>query len=208
MAFAARFRPNSSHVSAPAIRPLRRDDRRPSPHRDVARRHETRASALLVRGRRGDRSEGRGGVHRPQHVWDTPGHDRGAPRRGAPDRPPAHAPRGRRPNRGRLRQAIWSRDPGSRGGSGLRERGALARRGRGQPPPLPARLLGALRDAVLEADEKLEQAVNGLSDEDAYRPERPGAWSVAQLLAHLSITERMLQSWLDEAARGERPGID
>jgi len=83
-----------------------------------------------------------------------------------------------------------------------------SRSGRGQPPPLPARLLGALRDAVLEADEKLEQAVNGLSDEDAYRPERPGAWSVAQLLAHLSITERMLQSWLDEAARGERPGID
>ncbi|HZE19153.1 MAG TPA: PDZ domain-containing protein [Candidatus Angelobacter sp.] len=82
------------------------------------------------------------------------------------------------------------------------------RTGRGEPPPHPDRLVGALRSAVLEADAKLERAVDGLPDEDAYRPERPGAWSVAQLLAHLSITERMLQSWLDEAGRGGRPGID
>ena len=68
--------------------------------------------------------------------------------------------------------------------------------------------MGSLRKAVLESDAKLERAVDGLSDGDAYRPERPGAWSVAQVLAHLSITERMLQCWLDEAARGERAAID
>jgi hypothetical protein len=31
---------------------------------------------------------------------------------------------------------------------------------------------------------------------------------VAQTLAHLSITERMLQCWLDETGRGGRPAID
>jgi uncharacterized protein YndB with AHSA1/START domain len=85
----------------------------------------------------------------------------------------------------------------------------LARRsGRGEPPPTPERLLRAMSDAVAEADVTLEKAVRGLSDGDAYRPERPEAWSVAQVLAHLSITERMLQCWLDQAARGERPTID
>jgi uncharacterized protein YndB with AHSA1/START domain len=83
-----------------------------------------------------------------------------------------------------------------------------SRTGRGEPPPHPDRLVGSLRSAVLESDAKLERAVEGLSDGDAYRPERPGAWSVAQVLAHLSITERMLQCWLDETARGERPAID
>ncbi len=83
-----------------------------------------------------------------------------------------------------------------------------SRTGRGEPPPHPDRLVGSLRKAVLESDAKLERAVDGLSDGDAYRPERPGAWSVAQVLAHLSITERMLQCWLDEAARGERAAID
>jgi hypothetical protein len=82
------------------------------------------------------------------------------------------------------------------------------RAGRGEPPPLPDRLLRTLRQAILDADAKLEAAVEELSDEDAYRPEGPEAWSVAQLLAHLSITERMLQCWLDQAARGERPAID
>jgi hypothetical protein len=65
-----------------------------------------------------------------------------------------------------------------------------------------------MSEAVREADAKLERAVAGLSDEDAYRPEGPDAWSVAQVLAHLSITERMLQCWLDQAARGERPTVD
>jgi len=82
------------------------------------------------------------------------------------------------------------------------------RNGRGEPPPHPERLLKTLREAVPRADTKLDAAVRGLSDEDAYRPEGPDAWSVAQLLAHLSITERMLQCWLDQAARGERPAVD
>ena len=83
-----------------------------------------------------------------------------------------------------------------------------SRSGRGDPPPHRDRLVGALRDAVRESDAKLQRAVDGLSDEEAYRPEGPDAWSVAQVLAHLSITERMLQCWLDEAARGGRPVID
>jgi len=82
------------------------------------------------------------------------------------------------------------------------------RKGREKPPPGPDRMIRILRDAVKEADARLEAAVEGLSDADAYRPEGPGAWSVAQVLAHLSITERMLQCWLDQAARGERPAID
>jgi len=82
------------------------------------------------------------------------------------------------------------------------------RKGRGESPPGPDRMVRILRDAVKEADSKLEAAVEGLTDAEAYRPEGPGAWSVAQVLAHLSITERMLQCWLDQAARGERPAID
>ena len=86
---------------------------------------------------------------------------------------------------------------------------ALAcRKGRGEPPPGPDRVIRTLRDAVKEANAKLEKAVEGLSDADAFRPEGPGTWSVAQVLAHLSVTERMLQCWLDQAARGERPAID
>jgi len=69
-------------------------------------------------------------------------------------------------------------------------------------------MIRILRDAVKEANVKLVHAVEGLSEADAYRQEGPGAWSVAQVLAHLSITERMLQCWLDQAARGERPAID
>jgi hypothetical protein len=82
------------------------------------------------------------------------------------------------------------------------------RRGRGEPPPQPDRLVRAMRKAALEAGARLESAVDGLSERDAYRPERQGAWSAAQTLAHLSITERMLQCWLDETARGGRPAID
>ena len=82
------------------------------------------------------------------------------------------------------------------------------RRGRGEPPPQPERLVRDMRKAVLDAGSRLESAVEGLSEQDAYRPEREGAWSVAQTLAHLSITERMLQCWLDETARGGRPAID
>jgi uncharacterized protein YndB with AHSA1/START domain len=82
------------------------------------------------------------------------------------------------------------------------------RSGRGEPPPTPDQLLQRMSEAVTAADAKLEKAVDGLSDADAYRPEKPEAWSVAQVLAHLSITERMLQCWLDQAARGERPRIE
>ncbi|HYQ90384.1 MAG TPA: DinB family protein [Candidatus Binatia bacterium] len=82
------------------------------------------------------------------------------------------------------------------------------RSGRGEPPPAPAPMLRGMCEAVMEADAKLEKAVQGLSDADAYRPEGSDAWSVAQVLAHLSITERMLQCWLDQAVRGERPVID
>jgi hypothetical protein len=82
------------------------------------------------------------------------------------------------------------------------------RSGRGEPPPAPDPMLRGMCEAVMEADAKLEKAVQGLSDADAYRPEGPDAWSVAQVLAHLSITERMLQCWLDQAVRGERPVID
>lgn len=82
------------------------------------------------------------------------------------------------------------------------------RSGRGSPPPRPRDLVRKLRGEVEAADANLEKAVEGLSDEAAYRPEAPAKWSVAQVLAHLSLTERMLQCWLDEAARGGRPMID
>jgi hypothetical protein len=82
------------------------------------------------------------------------------------------------------------------------------RSGRGSPPPPPAELVRKLRQEVATADAGLQKAAAGLSDEAAYRSEAPAKWSVAQVLAHLSLTERMLQCWLDEAARGGRPMID
>ncbi len=81
------------------------------------------------------------------------------------------------------------------------------RSGRGDPPPGREPLIRMIRESAAEGAVELEAAVRGLSDADAYRPEGPEAWSVAQVLAHLSITERMLQCWLDQAARGERPAI-
>ncbi len=83
-----------------------------------------------------------------------------------------------------------------------------SRSGRGEPPPSPQRLLRLLQGSAQEADSRLETAVEGVADDDAYRPESPGKWSVAQVLAHLSLTERMLQCWLDEAARGGPPSIE
>lgn len=82
------------------------------------------------------------------------------------------------------------------------------RSGRGDPPPTRERLIETMRAAMAVASPKLQAAVDGLSDEDSYRPEGPDAWSVAQVLAHLSLVERMLQCWIDQAARGARPAID
>ena len=82
------------------------------------------------------------------------------------------------------------------------------RPGRGEPPPDLQGLLLKLREDVRRADSALDKALENLSDSDAYLPEKPEAWSVAQVLAHLSGTERMLQCWLDHAARGGRPEID
>ena len=58
------------------------------------------------------------------------------------------------------------------------------------------------------ANVKLRKAVEGLAEDVAYVPEGPNKWSVAQVLAHLSVTERVFQCWLDEAVRGGRPAID
>jgi uncharacterized protein YndB with AHSA1/START domain len=79
------------------------------------------------------------------------------------------------------------------------------RKHRTQPPPSQIELLQTLREAVAAADTKLADALRGLSDGDAYRPEALGKWSVAQVLAHLSVTERMAQCALDEAIRGGNP---
>ena len=79
------------------------------------------------------------------------------------------------------------------------------RKHRTQPPPSQIELLDTLREAMASADGKLLEAIRGLSDSDAYRPEAHGKWSVAQVLAHLSVTERMMQSALDEAIRGGNP---
>ena len=83
-----------------------------------------------------------------------------------------------------------------------------SRPGRGEPPPDRGRLARTLHENVRQADAALEKAVEGISDSDAYLPEGPEAWSVAQVLAHLSVTERALQCWLDQTARGERFVID
>jgi uncharacterized protein YndB with AHSA1/START domain len=79
---------------------------------------------------------------------------------------------------------------------------------RTQPPPSQSGLLDRLRASVAEADAALEEAVRGLGDADAYRPEAAGRWSVALVLAHLSVVERMTQAALDEAARGGRPALE
>ena len=82
------------------------------------------------------------------------------------------------------------------------------RAGRGQPPAAPFEICERLRKDNEAANAKLAKALDGLTDEALYRPETPKKWSVAQVLAHLSLTERMLQCWIDEAARGMRPAID
>ena len=115
-----------------------------------------------------------------------------------------------------LVNAIRARRPGDRiqvrvvrGGEEVRALVTLGTRtGREEPPPARKQLLEGMRKAIREADAKLEEAVSGLSEKDAYRPERQDAWSVAQVLAHLSLVERMLQCWLDQTARGERPAVN
>ena len=115
-----------------------------------------------------------------------------------------------------LVHAIQSRRPGDRiqikavrGGEEVRVSVTLGcRSGREEPPPARKQLIEMMREAVGEADARREQAVSGLSDKDAYRHEKPDAWSVAQVLAHLSLVERMLQCWLDQTARGERPAVN
>jgi hypothetical protein len=110
---------------------------------------------------------------------------------------------------------IQARTPGQalplevvRGGERLAFEPVLAeRRHRTVPPPTQIELLRTLREAVAAADAALAKAVRGLSDSDAYRPEAPGKWSVAQVLAHLSVTERLMQCALDEAVRGGSPRI-
>lgn len=76
------------------------------------------------------------------------------------------------------------------------------------PPPPQIEVLRVVRASIEAADKALTEAVQYLSDADAYRPEAPGRWSVAQLLAHLSVSERMLQCWLDEAIRGGHPTVE
>ncbi len=82
------------------------------------------------------------------------------------------------------------------------------RAGRKDPAPPQIEVLRVVRAAIEAADNSLAEAVQDLSDASAYRPEAPGKWSVAQVLAHISVSERMLQCWLDEAIRGGRPVLD
>jgi uncharacterized protein YndB with AHSA1/START domain len=82
------------------------------------------------------------------------------------------------------------------------------RTARTEPPPPREDLLARIREASSRANVKLRKAVEGLSEESATKPEGPNKWSVAQVLAHLSVTERVFQCWLDEAIRGGRPAID
>jgi uncharacterized protein YndB with AHSA1/START domain/uncharacterized damage-inducible protein DinB len=114
-----------------------------------------------------------------------------------------------------LVRAIQARKPGDeiliravREGEEVRASVTLGcRNGSEEPPPGRLRLIETMRQAVKKSDAKLGSAVSGLSDKDAYRPEKADAWSVAQVLVHLSIVERMLQAWLDQTARGERPMV-
>ena len=81
------------------------------------------------------------------------------------------------------------------------------RQGRGEPPPSPEGLRERIRRDNEAAMAKLEEALAGLSDADAYREEAPGKWSVAQVLAHLSVVERTLVVWLDDALRSCCPQV-
>lgn len=116
-------------------------------------------------------------------------------------------------NRSDLLRLIRATDPGQtlkleivrQAKRQLVEPAIAERKNRTQPPPSQMQLLTTLRELVAGADEKLDKALRGLSDGDAYRPEAPGKWSVAQVLAHLSVTERLTQCMLDEAIRGGCP---
>jgi len=64
----------------------------------------------------------------------------------------------------------------------------------------------ALTAAIKEARARLEAALRGLTDEQMLLPGAAGAWSVKDILAHLTAWEVDLLTNLGKARRGQKPG--
>jgi hypothetical protein len=58
-----------------------------------------------------------------------------------------------------------------------------------------------------EMPQALERAVAGLDEERLHRPERPGKWSVAEVIAHLADSELVFGYRLRRVLADERPKL-
>jgi hypothetical protein len=72
----------------------------------------------------------------------------------------------------------------------------LGRRPQEKSPETPEAAAQLLAGRYQETDAELKAAVEGLTEAEAERCPAEGEWSVKQVLAHLSIAERDLQSYL------------
>jgi uncharacterized protein YndB with AHSA1/START domain len=80
---------------------------------------------------------------------------------------------------------------------------------RGRPIPEiaddPAAVVAAAREKQEQARQRLAEATAGVTEEEAGRAPKPDEWSVKQVLAHLSVTERDIQGWMGLVVMGEEP---
>ncbi len=76
----------------------------------------------------------------------------------------------------------------------------LGERPREEVPGTAAGLAQLVAQRYGETDAELQAAVEGLREEEAGQPPAGGRWSVKQVLAHLSIVEREMQSYLANVA--------
>ena len=82
------------------------------------------------------------------------------------------------------------------------------------PRPMPrlpdsaAELADAVRAQYAEADAELEKCFAGVTQEEARCKPAPGEWSANEVLAHVIVTERELQSWLSSLIADRDGGGD
>jgi uncharacterized protein YndB with AHSA1/START domain/uncharacterized damage-inducible protein DinB len=76
----------------------------------------------------------------------------------------------------------------------------LGERPQADVPDTAAELAERLAEQYRQTDGELKAAVEGLAEAEAGQPPAEGEWSVEQVLAHLSISERDFQSYLASTA--------
>jgi uncharacterized protein YndB with AHSA1/START domain len=69
----------------------------------------------------------------------------------------------------------------------------------------PKQVVARAREAYKPVWEEMEKAFSGVTEEEASTPEAPDKWSVKQVLAHLSVSERDNHQWMIWDILGEIP---